>query len=179
MKKRDEKNDIASHVCIATFSTSAHIPPNPPRKRNKIQSSKRPLVHGQLKAIEAALSFLLLLHSPHSLFQLLSRLLSRDTHVFLLLDGLDGESGFILFLHQLLDFILMAPAFLLPTLHVEFDLVALRLEVNESFFERGGKLFLGEEMLFHLSDVGVLFFESGVVGGENFGIESVLLGREW
>lgn len=73
----------------------------------------------------------------------------------------------------------MAPAFLLPSLHVELYLVTLRLKVNESFFERGRKLLLGKEMLVHLSDVRVLFFESGIMGSENFGIESVLWGREW
>lgn len=123
-----------------------------------------------LEAIEATLLFLFLLHGSHSLLQFLSRLLGCASLVSFLLDGLHAVSRAAPLLPEFLELVFVSPALLLPSFHVQLCLVALRFEIHEGFLEGGGELLFGEEVLLHLPDVGVFFFELGGVGGEEFGV---------
>ena len=56
--------------------------------------------------------------------------------------------------------IFQLPGLLLPGIAIRLDLVALRFEVSEGFFQGCGKLLLGVEMLLDSTNAGLLILDN-------------------
>jgi hypothetical protein len=114
----------------------------------------------QLEAVERALFlFLAGVQLSHPLLQRLPGPLGADAHLALFLDGLQAHARVAALLAQADEFVFEALALALPVVHVRLGAVGRRLEVDEGFFEGGGQLLLGEEVLLDCADAGFLFFD--------------------
>lgn len=113
----------------------------------------------RLKAIEGAL-LLLLVQRIHPLFELGSSSLGFAAGIAFFLDGLKREALRVALLAKRRQLFLQLPCLLLPGLAVRLDLVALRFEVAESFFQRGSELLLGVEVFLYCADTGLLVFDN-------------------
>lgn len=114
----------------------------------------------QLEAVERALFLLLAgVELPHPLLQRLPGSLGADAHLALFLDGLQAHARVAALFAQADEFVFEALAFALPVVHVRLGAVGRRLEVDEGFFEGGGQLLLGEEVLLDRADAGFLFLD--------------------
>lgn len=113
----------------------------------------------------------LALHPPHPLLQPLPRPLRLLPRLALLLHRLHAIPHPAPLSLQLDQFIFIRPCFLLPAFHFHLGLVALRLEIDEGFLQRGCQLLLREEVLFDRFDVAL-----GLIGRRS-GVGEIGLGR--
>jgi len=100
----------------------------------------------------------------HPLFQI--RALSFDPHprIALLLQLLHRVPADLALLLQASELLLETVALAAPTVHLALQFRGAAFEVGECFFERGGELLLGEEVLFDGADAGFLVFDELCLG---------------
>lgn len=111
-----------------------------------------------LEAVQRALLFLLV-DRVHALLQLRPGGFGLPPGTPFLLDSLEGHTLRLAFLAKTAHFLLQLPGLLLPSIAVGFDLVALRLEISESFFQGRGELLLGVEMFLYSADTRFLILQ--------------------
>lgn len=136
-------------------------------------SSSRPQREAKscLEAVQSILFLLLrLIKLRHPLLKGLASAFGAHTHLTLLLDRLRARAGIPVVSTKADELIFKPRALLAPTFHFGFGAVGGGFEVDEGFFERGGELLFGEEVLFDGADAAVLLFDDlGEVWAEFFG----------